>query len=283
MTPPRISVVIPARDAADTITAQLDALAAQRGAPPVEVIVVDHRSRDATAAVARRRGAEHGLPLQVVRVSSGEGANVARNAGWRRARGELVLFLDADDRVHDGALAAVDAAFAADPGLGLASGVPTGEDPATFALPVTQGYLPYGISAFLVLRRTVLTDIGGFDEDFVRGHDEVDLCWRAQQAGHRLGIVRDARFTYVPRGRLRGAFTQYRRYGATSILLYVRHRHHGLAPASWRIELWRLLDLPGHAGRLLRGDGDRLELARGLGWAIGRWQGRIRYRTWGPR
>ncbi|WP_029362684.1 glycosyltransferase family 2 protein [Brachybacterium squillarum] len=181
------------------------------------------------------------------------------------------------------ALAAVDAAFAAGRGLGLASGVPTGEDPATFALPVTQGYLPYGISAFLVLRRAVLTDIGGFDEDFVRGHDGVDLCWRAQQAGHRLGLVRDAHFTDVPRGRLRDAFTQYRRYGATSILLFVKHIDHDLDRASWRIELRRLRRLPGDLWRLLCGDGDRQEQAQGRGWVTGRWQGRIRHRTWGPR
>lgn len=64
--PPAVSVIIPARDAAGTLTAALTALGAQRHAPAFEVVVVDDGSSDATAAV----GAEHGA--RVVR-TAGEG------------------------------------------------------------------------------------------------------------------------------------------------------------------------------------------------------------------
>lgn len=83
------SVVIPARNAEPTLPAVLDALGAQKPAP-VEVIVVDDGSTDATAAVARERGA------RVVAPGARRFAGGARNAGWDAAGGDLVVFLDAD-------------------------------------------------------------------------------------------------------------------------------------------------------------------------------------------
>ena len=84
-----VSVVIPARDAAETIGAVLRALAAQEPAP-AEVIVVDDASRDATAEVAEQHGA------LVVRVERSRSAGGARNRGWDEATGDVVVFLDAD-------------------------------------------------------------------------------------------------------------------------------------------------------------------------------------------
>jgi cellulose synthase/poly-beta-1,6-N-acetylglucosamine synthase-like glycosyltransferase len=86
---PSYSVVIPARDAASTLPGVLEALAAQEPAP-AEVIVVDDGSRDGTAAVAERGGAE------VLSTGGGRFAGGSRNLGWERARGDVVVFLDAD-------------------------------------------------------------------------------------------------------------------------------------------------------------------------------------------
>lgn len=85
-----VSVVIPARDAARTLPATLAALAAQRFAGTHEVIVVDDRSRDATAEIARERGA------RVLATSGNAGPAEARNAGVAAAGAPLIAFTDAD-------------------------------------------------------------------------------------------------------------------------------------------------------------------------------------------
>jgi glycosyltransferase involved in cell wall biosynthesis len=85
----KVSVVIPARNAAPTLGGVLEALSRQ-DPPPDEVIVVDDASSDDTAAVAERLGAK------VVRLESSRSAGGARNRGWEEATGDVVVFLDAD-------------------------------------------------------------------------------------------------------------------------------------------------------------------------------------------
>ena len=88
-----VSVIIPTRDRPEMLQRCLRALAAQVGSPGFEVIVVD----DGNAT-----GGRHALPLpgelaaQRIDTSGGIGPAAARNLGVRRARGELLLFLDDD-------------------------------------------------------------------------------------------------------------------------------------------------------------------------------------------
>ena len=94
----RISVVVPALDEESELGPCLDSVARQ--CPPAhEVLVVDGGSRDATRELARAAGA------RVVESARGRGRQL--NAGAREARGELLLFLHADTRLPEGALAAV--------------------------------------------------------------------------------------------------------------------------------------------------------------------------------
>lgn len=99
MQPVQVSVVIPAYNAAGTIGAQLAALAGETSERSFEVLVVDNNSSDARAeVVAAHAGTVPGL--RVVTAKERAGAAHARNAGVREARGNLLLFCDADDEVH---------------------------------------------------------------------------------------------------------------------------------------------------------------------------------------
>ena len=89
---PAVSVIIPARDAAPTLSGTLTALRAQDFAAPFEVIVVDDGSRDQTAALAKRFE-----PLvRLIRTERSEGPGAARNRGVSAARAEVLAFTDAD-------------------------------------------------------------------------------------------------------------------------------------------------------------------------------------------
>ena len=61
---PKVSIVVPAHDAATTLAAQLDAIAAGLpAAPPTEILVVDNRSTDDTAATAEAWATSTGAPV----------------------------------------------------------------------------------------------------------------------------------------------------------------------------------------------------------------------------
>lgn len=97
-----VSVLIPAYNAAATLTRALDSVADQ-GHELLEVIVVDDCSRDDTAAVAE---AYARLPVRVIRHGINRGASGALNTALEAASHELVAFLDADDEWLPGKLAA---------------------------------------------------------------------------------------------------------------------------------------------------------------------------------
>lgn len=96
--PPRLSIVIPVYDEAERIEPTLCNIAAHFGArlAEVEAILVDDGSRDGTARIAEKVGAELGLVLRVHREPRNRGKGFAVRRGMLDARGAAVLFTDAD-------------------------------------------------------------------------------------------------------------------------------------------------------------------------------------------
>jgi len=101
MNPPLVSIIIPCHNAERWLAATLAAALAQTW-PDKDIIVVDDGSRDGSRDLARGFG-DRGVRLVE---QPNRGAAAARNTGWRAARGDYLQFLDADDLISPGKLAA---------------------------------------------------------------------------------------------------------------------------------------------------------------------------------
>jgi rSAM/selenodomain-associated transferase 2 len=195
-----LSVVVPTWNEVRELPALLASLAQQSAAH--EVIVSDGESRDGTAELAAQLGA------RVVQARRGRGPQLA--SGARAARGELLVFLHADARLHAGALAAVARAFE-DPAL-VAAGLRQHIDHGALFyrwveraadLRVRRGWV-YGDSG-LCVRRSAYDAVGGFRE--LALFEDLDLARRLRRHG-RVAQIPSAELTISPRrwereGRLR--------------------------------------------------------------------------------
>jgi len=202
------------RDAADHVLDQVAALSHQ--APDTvdfEVIWVDNGSRDGTRELVERAiGSDPRMRL----VSAPEigSSYFARNRGIAVARGDRLLFCDADDVVDSHWVQTMARALAYFDVVGGALQSEAGEEPAVKREPYF-GFLPAAQTANLAIRRDVLHAIGEFNGHVQSGED-IALCWRAQLHGFRFGFAPNATVLYRRRAtewaRLRRIWTQGRWY-----------------------------------------------------------------------
>lgn len=219
-----IAVIIPARNAERVIARTLAAL---EGAD--EVIVVDNGSRDATAHIARRNGAN------VVHEPTPSRPG-ARNAGAASTSADRLLFLDADCVPDPGWAQALGAALdehALAGGQTIVSG--TGSAAARFdtlwrlrqeETITTQGWAGSGN---LGIRRALFEQLNGFDTRFTKAGEDVDLCLRAGA----IGYAPEAIVRHAPAQSAREVLRRGFRHGFGSTQLH--HRHDGrIGRRDWR-------------------------------------------------
>lgn len=106
MTELRISVVIPAYNYARTLPRAVESVLAQLGEGSAELLVIDDGSTDATPQVLESLQGQHPGRFRALRKANG-GLSSVRNRGIVEAVGQYLIFLDADDEMAPGALAAL--------------------------------------------------------------------------------------------------------------------------------------------------------------------------------
>ncbi len=104
-TPPRLSVLVPAWQSAASIAQALGSVLEETSIA-LECIVVDDGSTDGTPDVVEAIAARDPRVV-LIRLAENAGVSAARNRGLEVARGEWLAFLDADDRLLPGAIAAL--------------------------------------------------------------------------------------------------------------------------------------------------------------------------------
>ncbi len=198
-----VSIVIPAYNASPTIGETLQCLVAQTR-QAWEAILVDDGSADATAEIARGFAAR-GYPVRVI-VQDRLGVCAARNAGIALARGEWMLFLDADDWIVPDYLERMLAVLEADPGLdavhcGWCRIAPDGtrlpekySDASPDLFPTLSRRCPFAIHA-CVMRKASIEAVGGFDTS-LKVCEDWDLWQRAARRGARFGSVHEVLALY---------------------------------------------------------------------------------------
>ena len=234
MSAPRVSVVMPVLNESRRITACLDAIAAQMGSPPFEVIVVDNGSRDGTPELVRSHPSRPRLEIETA-----PGPYAARNAGIAAARGEIIALTDADCLPEPDWLA--EGVKAVDAGADLAGGrvVQMASDHATVWERYDRAtYLDqelyiraegFAATANLFVRAEVFRDVGVFVPQLTASGDN-EFCNRATKAGYRLVYAPDARVRHHPRRTFRDTWALHRKLG----MGFSELARHGVRPRPWR-------------------------------------------------
>jgi mycofactocin system glycosyltransferase len=244
-------VVIPVRDDPDGLAATLAALD-----PELDVIVVD----DASTEPARVAAHDAGRTI-VLRQERWRGPGAARNAGWRATTAPLVAFLDANCEPEPGWLDVLLPHFADPQVAAVAPRITTtaapGTPPALAAYDAVRSPLDLGPreanvrprspvayvpTAALVVRRTALAALDGFDATLTVGED-VDFVWRLAAAGWTVRFDPRAAVRHPTRRRWSAWLRQRHAYGSSAAPLARRHGR-AVTPASlsaWSAAVWVLV------------------------------------------
>jgi glycosyltransferase involved in cell wall biosynthesis len=268
------------------MSGQLDALLAETWERPWEILVVDNGSTDGTATLAARY-ARRDPRVRAVDASARAGLSHARNVGVAAARGSTVAFVDDDDRVGEGWVAAIGRALAEHQLVASRMDYELLNDPAAdpdrapfqsagietlFGRPVVHG-------AGSGWQRALWEAIGGNDESIDFTGEDYDAVFRAaDQRGAEPYFCAAATYHCARRRGIKPTFRQARRYGIGGVYLYRAYGRHadaaGTTSRAARQWLWLVL----HVGDL-RHDTKALAWARLAGTRLGRIQGSIRFRT----
>lgn len=246
MTPPLVSVVIPAYNAAWCVRRAVDSVLAQ-DYRDFELLVVDDGSTDDTASIL----AGYGDGLRVVSKPNG-GLSSARNAGIAAAQGDYVGFLDADDWWLPAKLARQVELLEAQPELLFCSnttqvftpdgqrlpdwrcvtGSGSGSGSALECIFAVNAHIAGSGSAVLA-RRAAFTRAGGFDES-LRSLEDIDMWMRLAALGGYACIDEPLAVIEKSAASMSGNLDVMR----TSAMRVMR-KNRGLLPAHLRGGFWR--------------------------------------------
>lgn len=203
---PSASVIIPVYNNWQYTRRCLASLDAAGYRNQVEVIVVDNASADETPVRLKNE-----FPwVKVIRSPQNLGFAAACNTGAAAATGQYLVFLNNDTEVERGWLEALLAACEAEHGAAIVGSkllYPDGRlQHAGVGIsyagtyPIHSAHLRYGqpdsedarcevdavTGASMLLPRDVFYELGGFDEIYENGYEDVDICLKARQRGYRI-------------------------------------------------------------------------------------------------
>ena len=225
---PRVSVVVCAYNAADTIEDNLVSLE-QLDYPDYDIILVNDGSRDGTGEIGTRHPR-----VRVIDIPNG-GLSAARNVGLAEATGEIVAYTDADTRVDRDWLTHLVQPFLTSDvvGSGGPNVVPQDDPPMAQCIARAPGSPTHVLlddriaehvpGCNMAFRREALLAIGGFNPIYLRAGDDVDVCWRLQARGWKIGFASSALVWHHHRSSVKAYWRQQVGYGEGETWLMAHH------------------------------------------------------------
>ena len=245
MTGPAVDVVVLTWNDGALLEAAVASALGSEGVA-VKVFVVDNGS-DPPAEVP------HDERVTLIRNAANRGVAPGRNQGASVGDSPYILFLDSDARLLPATLRQLLEPLEANPGAALAAPVfrgllpqasagraPSLGDKVLRVLDLRSVYRPmatggpwwdvdFAIGACQLVRRQAFEAVGGFDETYFYGPEDVDLCLRLREQGARVLQLRDAECDHPPRRRNRKLLTRRGLHHGWAVTRHLwRHRHSSL-------------------------------------------------------
>jgi mycofactocin system glycosyltransferase len=234
---PTVSVIIPVRNRPRELESCLLSLG-KLDYPDhkLEIIVVDDASTDHTPRIVSD------FPARLISVKKRRQAPYCRNLAAKQANGEILAFIDSDcladplwlkellSAFKDSRVAGVGGRVASwfektplDRYEGVKSSLIMGK---RFARSQENEKFFYVPSCNLLIRKNLFLELGGFKEELFVGED-VDLCWRMQDAGHLLEFRPVGTVFHKHRNRIKPFCLRRFDYGTSEPLLQKLHKSRG--------------------------------------------------------
>ena len=209
-----VSIIIPVFNQVEYTRQCLDALIRNTSDELYEVIIVDNASTDETEGylVEAQRSKLKAERLKIIRNEENLGFAKACNQGAEQANGEYVVFLNNDTKVHPQWLYEMIKCAKVSPNIGVVgakllypddtiqhAGIAIADSP--------HPIFPYHIhhkkpsdtpevnlvneyqavtGACMLVRQDLFRKLGGFDEKYINGYEDVDLCFRVREHGYKI-------------------------------------------------------------------------------------------------
>lgn len=184
---PSLSVVVIGRNEGERLARCLESVSSLHGFAKVQLIYVDSASTDGSPETA----AGYGAQVVVVRPSRPTAA-VGRNAGWRLASADFVLFLDGDTVLHPDFPRVAYNVMVADPHISTVWGHRREIHPEASiynrVLDLDWIYAPGIVEACggdVLMRTSALREVNGYDDHLIAG-EEPELCHRLRARGYSI-------------------------------------------------------------------------------------------------
>lgn len=225
----RLSIIIPAYNEEDYLPATVDAINADK-TDDAEVIVVDNASTDSTRRIAEVRGA-------TVVSETEHNIGKVRNTGAASAKGDILVFIDADSIVRPGILEQIIEATNDPKCFGGAAAVEYEPIQNRTLIswfvklyPILGNWMKMRGGALQYCRADVFRDLGGFDSTIYVGED-IDFGWRLD----RLARERGAHTTFIKEPKVLTSSRRWNRMGFVRLMFFT---HPIVVLTAWRMRLF---------------------------------------------